>query len=126
MLSDGNVSRYNIMRIKRDYKEVSAKSLRIDRYGYFGLARGFESSYAEVIDNFFDFLDVVFESVEAFAKRVIFEIQETKTGVKFVYETRDFDRAIVITTGHAVYGETTLKHGEVYLNCFRLFVKSLK
>ena len=69
----------------------------------------FQSTDAEVVNNFFNFFHVIFESVKTFSKGIVLEIQQAKSSVEFVYKSSDFHGTIKITVCHAVYSKTSLK-----------------
>lgn len=69
----------------------------------------FEATYAEVVNDFLNLFHVVLESIEAFSEMIVFQIQQPESGVEFVDESSDLDRAVVIAASHTVHSEATLK-----------------
>ena len=63
---------------------------------------GNQSSNRNVVDVFFDFLQIILERVEAFAQCVVLQVQKAESGVQLAHETPDSDWSREVLWRHGV------------------------
>ena len=64
---------------------------------------GVQLSDANVVNNFFHFLDVVLETVKSLSQGVVFEVEKAEAGVKVHQERVELQRSVEITQNDAVH-----------------------
>ena len=76
------------------------------------MSRGLKASNRNIVNHFFDFLDVIFESIKLLAKKVILEVEKTKSSDKVRSEGGDLEWPCVITKNDTVYSQSGLNNTE--------------
>lgn len=80
-----------------------------------------QTTDADVVDDFFDLLDIVLQGIVALAEAIIFQIQQTETGIQIGDETGYIQWSLVITQCNGVDGKAGLELSEK-LRCVKIFM----